>query len=437
MPKSVFRPCTSDYTPDSKALNDLFCVTAGKTVVFSDTGLTCPAWSTFVSGGAAVLDVDAAFLAFTGCACPDGQYWGYTAAAADAALLREAAIMVANAALGANESALQTRRCLPCPEGLKCNTLAHPVAQHALVGSSYPLFDGAVGAYRERPRWALPYASRIVSCLHPEVCNREPADVISTWAAVAQATAAGVLSDPALANFQCRQGHDPASLGCSRCLAGYYANGFLCERCTASLTVLVPLLGVIATVATLGYLLHRAQSQRQLRRLIAASPRSTAERDSVTALEQQFAGRSVATVIWFLQVSAALEVSAQFNEAATSATNANAGDTESSWRRLSWLDQVLSFTPWAFECPLGVWWSFVTSSVFLLSLPWLTVALALSALVLPRMRQHAETLTTVAFMMLDFLYLPVGRRCIEWFNRDTSFSPGRVCGRCVFHQCSS
>jgi hypothetical protein len=152
------------------------CRLPSKKVSFVDNNLTCPLWSSFASGGAASLTFDAAALAFWGCACPEGQFWGLTGADAPAAWEAERAGMTSDATLGQNESMLlQGRACTPCPSALACSRLAAVDAPHELVGSRYPVYSKAFVAAAARQgfpltaRNALVLADAFVDCLHPQV----------------------------------------------------------------------------------------------------------------------------------------------------------------------------------------------------------------------------------------------------------------------------
>jgi hypothetical protein len=91
--RSVFLPCNesaspgdTDYIPLSgntlgtgaliklRNLTGTYCIRTDHGVKFINNNLTCPAWSSVATGGVASLNVDPAFLAFWGCACPAGQF---------------------------------------------------------------------------------------------------------------------------------------------------------------------------------------------------------------------------------------------------------------------------------------------------------------------------------------------------------------------------
>ncbi len=141
VPLFSFSACDATVTTGSRdygaALNCTFCQQPGSRVVFSDTRLICPAWSTFPSRGLARLDVDAAFLGFWGCACPTDFFWGCVRAAD---LAKEFALRRSDMSLGELESLLQARTCLPCPPGLgmDCSPLAVVDAPHVVTRSVYP-----------------------------------------------------------------------------------------------------------------------------------------------------------------------------------------------------------------------------------------------------------------------------------------------------------
>ncbi len=408
-------------------LASVFCITAGSRILFDASSLTCPAWSTVATFGQATLDVDAAFLGFWGCTCPLDTYWGYPLAEAGAALAAERAVMTADAWLGANETALSARTCLPCPAGVACSQLAVVDALHELVGSVYPLLSlsraAAAGPTAAPRRSMLVYAAQLLPCLHPAVCNAPPAVPTdpSHWSNWISLINAGGLSDPAIADFRCREGHDPASLMCSRCLRGFWSDGFLCRPCLAAYAVLVPL-GIFVTAAVaVAYVVFRA-------RRAAAVPGSSATSSTE--------GNVAAIAFWFLQVSAALQTSSQINSA-RSGHRASADDAASS-SSLSWLDQLVSFRPWALECVSDNTWDFGLSTLCLLLLPWVCVA-ACTVMFAARPGMREQTVFAVP-VLLDLvmlssslhppaaaltsrvvnapqLYLPVAQRCIEWFNR--------------------
>jgi hypothetical protein len=421
------------------SLTSLYCRSPTSEVAFVDSALVCPSWSTFASGGRVALNVDAAFLGFWGCVCPPDQFWGYAANGASAAMDAEASSIAAgHGSLGALEAALQPRRCLPCPRGMECSRIAVREAPHRLRGSIYPRLPSgfpraADGVSAGVPRALFPYTV-LLPCLHPTVCNHEPdaldlAAAGSDWAAWASLAAANVTSTPGFAQFLCRPGHDVDSPQCSACVADYWSNGFICERCGTAYAVLVPLalLGGLAALAL--HVRHRVRVVEQWRRTVAAS----AERRSMET-------HSVAVVLSFLQVSATLQISAQIN-AAQSAVSGNGASRNGAGEVASgpgsgWLDELLSFRPWAAECVLGVGWNFTTSSGLLLALPWLVAIVAL--IVGQRLSGSASAAVqartaAAACVLLDMLYLPVVTRSIVWFNVAHVQPVGQVSGHHVAH----
>lgn len=433
-------PSPSPVLPSAASddLSSVFCQVPARRVAFVDSGLVCPSWSTLATQGQAVLSGDAAFLGFWGCVCPLGLYWGYSGLQrASAGLLQEAAAMTADAWLGRNESALMGRMCVPCPPNVQCSPLAVVDAPHVLTGSRYPLHS-LVDA-----RLALdPLAQRnlvyveSVPCLHPAVCNRNGVAADMDWAQwvalMKRRTAAGADNTSSSASFsvgssssgsqaslqltfQCREGHDPSSLKCSRCLPGYWLDGFLCHRCAASYSVLAPLSAFVAVCALIAYLVYSARYRPRRVRPVSLSVSSNVTATSTTSTELSVVRRShsVSLVLWFLQVSATLQASSQINAAASSTATADSAEPGSG---LSWLDNLLSFRPWASECVVGTGWDFRSSSALLLALPWAVLAVGL---VLGRLRRLAvDDVAFGACILLDMLYIPVTQRSMELFNTD-------------------
>jgi hypothetical protein len=387
-------------------LSELYCQKPGQRVLFSESRLECPAWSTTATAGQLQLTVDAAFLLFWGCRCPPGQFWGYGGADDDilAAIASEHAAMDSAAPQGANETALMARACFPCPEGVTCSALAAVDAPHQLVASRFPLFSPALLASAgyapdRRPRRLLVYAPS-VHCLHPTVCNYVPDGNVlgaatdwSVWPALMQS---GLARDPRFADFQCRPGHDARSLMCSTCEAGFWLDGFLCRPCVAGAAVLSPLAVVAGLAALTAHILAHA------RRLTAAELRAP---ESLAA--QRVDEQTTTLVLWFFQASATLRASAQINAAQRGEGGHNTPLSDA-------IDDILSFRPWAAECVLGTAWSISRGTVTLLLLPWAVAAAALVlARAVPRRRGLVEL---AAVMVLDILFTPVVQRAVEVFN---------------------
>ncbi len=336
--------------------------------------------------------------------------------------------MTGQSGLGANESALLGRRCLPCPANLRCNPLATVDAPHEIVGSRFPLLPAAFGT--ALPRRALVSAIGFSPCLHPAVCNTPLEVAVSDWPQWSSLVANGSSSSPAVSEFLCRAGHDPSSFMCSRCLPDFYLNGFLwfvalarllvcvesltrtcafahSEPCQRGFTALVPV-AVVGAILLLGAFIYK-RIQRQCAQ-------------SGVATDEASIDESVSLVLWFLQVSSTLQVSSQINMArggvAEAATPVG----------ITWLDTLFSFRPWATECSLGTVYDFTSATVGLLVLPWLVVIAA--AVLVAAVPRRAYEWKSGAAMLLDLMYLPVGQRSIEWFNRDTSSASqlGRVRG---------
>ncbi len=353
----------------SAGLNSTLCQLPNK-VVFAGTNLTCPSWSTAQSGGAARLDVDAAFLSFWGCVCPPGHFWGR-------ASLEEldGENLSPDLSMGQRERALELRSCRPCPSDLplSCSPLAPTNPPHVVNMSVYPFQPGGGAPLRSR----LPYLSRgeLVACLHPAVCGGPSAlvDVWDNW------TPSGPFNDeaPELGDaFMCREGHDPLSPLCATCVPGYWLDGFLCQRCFRGAEALV-VLGLLLGLVLLAYVVwrhHRA---------------AVGTHDNYASI-----------ALWYFQVSQALQLSAQIN----AAQRGDAHSADSSG--LSALLPVLSFRPWALEC-LARAWDYRASSVLLLALPWAVAALGLA---LPSWRR-------ASIFALDLLFLPVAQRAVQWFNQ--------------------
>jgi hypothetical protein len=380
----LFSDCRAPATgmPDTQAaaavaLNSTLCTLGDMKVAFTDSGLTCPSWSTFPSAGRARLDVDAAFLAFWGCVCPPDHYWGY---ASEAALASEEARFAAAWFIGEQEATLQARACLPCPPGLpvRCSPLAVVDAPHVVTQSAYPLpqRDG------RQPRSRLPYLTprSLLPCLHPAVCG-STRGFVDDWATWAPLAANGTAATAAFADFQCREGHDAAAPLCSGCLRGYWLDGFLCRRCVAGAEALV----VLGSLAALGLLVFAVR--RQLR-MQADGVRTTASFGSI--------------ILWFFQVSHTLQVSQQINAAQRgSSLSQDAGG-------LAALLPVLSFRPWALQC-LIPGWNLTTASVLLFATAWVLAGATVT------LRKSSWRRAVV--LVMDMMYLPVSQRAILWLNQ--------------------
>jgi hypothetical protein len=379
------RPASSspgDGDDTLHALNGTFCQQPSSRVVFSDTRLTCPSWSTFPSRGAARLDVDAAFLGFWGGACPPDFYWGYADAggvAEESARLRERP--EAELSLGQIERVLQARTCLPCPADLpvRCSALAVINAPHVVTRSVYPF-----APQRSLNRSALPYLGRdqLHACLHPAVCGGDSIFIGDNWTQWSALAATGLAFSAPFTQFQCRAGHDASTPLCAGCMARYWLDGFLCRRCFAGAEALV-VLGALAGLAALCYVVWRHQ-------------RSTA---------RVAADHFLAIILWFFQVAHALQISQQINAAQRlSAGAAGAGAGDAGPGLVSFLP-VLSFRPWALECLLPGW-SFRASSAALFVLAW---AVGAAGVAVPAWRRSCV-------LLLDLMYLPVAQRAVQWFN---------------------
>ncbi len=429
-----FRPCGAAppdqrVSPASPAfLAEVFCRRSEGNVQNASSLLTCPAFSTLRSGGQARFAADSAFLGFAGCACPTGQFWGYAAPdpAALRALLQAEEALNANWWLGRHEVVLSSRTCLPCPVAAACSPLALQNATHRLQGSRYPWAPAALRdlALPVRSRALLVYAASL-PCLHPEVCNREPVDFAGweDWGAWAAAAQSGATAQPEAAEYQCREGHDPAARQCARCLDGHWADGFLCRRCGPGFAVLVPVLGVAALVAAACFVLYKVKKAQELDRELAAAAASTAAAAPAV-------NNSGSLVFWFLQVSATLRVSAQINAAQRGDAWAERQSFDGASGGLSWLELWVTLRPWAAECFWGPSWTFAASSAGLFALPWAVVVL-LAALRQARRRgwlaasaEQAARWTPCALVALDMLYLPVSARVFAWFNVQCFSYPG-------------
>lgn len=380
----------------SAALNSTFCRQPSR-VVFGNaaTSLDCPAWSTYQTGGKVVLDVDAAWLRFWGCYCPPGTYWGYPASRLDLARA-EAYNFSVLASLGEQERVLSARNCEPCPSGLDCNQLTVPQPPHQAVGSVYPYFAEGEPC---RKRALLPYAAALLPCLHPAVCNQPSPDVaallslfsgrVGSWESWPEGQKTGVAKvGAAFSEVQCREGHDPASALCGSCVEGYWADGFLCQPCVAGAAVLVSLAAVAAVVGLALYLKHRV---------------------TVHVQSSRFLGQTTTIVLWYFQMSGALQLSAQLNRGRSSQAQPDSSSVQVP-AVLDWLQPLLSFRFWAAECLVGSAWNFKLSSAVLLSLPFILPPMLVFRSDVPR---------TAAVLLSDLMFLPVTQRALQWFNHET------------------
>jgi hypothetical protein len=367
-------------------------------LVFSDSKLICPSWSTFPSGGTAQLDVDASFLSFWGCYCPPDHYWGYARQNLSAQQKETTDLgPVSQLSFRNRESILQMRACFPCPTDvpIKCSPLAVIDPPHVVTRSVYP-FAGRIrmpvaasgGSSSETvnaagfPRAWLPYLSprELVPCLHPDVCGGKSKLVENNWTEWIELEVSRS-SDEEFSKFQCRDGHEPNSPLCASCQRGWWLDGFLYRPCFAGAHVLV----VFALVVAVGLLILLVWRQhRQLSRRTSA----------VHASENP-----ILLAVWYFQVAHVLQVSLQIN-----AAHRDDGSSGSSF--LSSYFEFFSLRPWALECAFDSW-TYKTSSVVLFSLPWVSLALLVF---------QQQNLCAV---LLDLLFLPVSQRAISWFNTRT------------------
>ncbi len=323
-----FSHCDESVADSDAFFNGTYCTRKDRFAGFGN-GLSCPSWSSYATGGLAALDVDASWLGYWGCRCPEGAFWGYADSASELPLVAiedERALMREYATFGANMSVLARRTCVPCPPHVVCNPLALMAAPHQLLGSRYPLPLPLRGGDEEpRARRHFVYAT-LLPCLHPAVCNRAPEVSAATWAEWVALNAGGVTGGPSFAEYLCRDGHDPASLMCSRCVSGYWLDGFLCERCLPGYAGLVAV-GLVGCVALLVvYVAQRALvSVASVDAPIAAALRGSFEegddgsgggdsanqRAGPARAPKSTPAQTVATTLWYFQVSAALSISAQ------------------------------------------------------------------------------------------------------------------------------
>ncbi len=301
--------------------NSTFCTQSQRFAGFADR-LSCPAWSSTATRGVAALEADPSFLGFWGCECPSGFFWGYDGPPQErlTGIRQELALEASGASFGRLFAARRQRKCVPCPPFVVCNSLTVAEAPHQLQGSRYPLPVDL--PWPPRVRQGFVYAT-LLSCLHPSVCNRAPALTAASWPEWSQLRADGVTAQSTFNEFLCREGHDAASLMCSRCEEGYWQNGFLCERCLEGFGALV-VVGLLICSALLAlYIANRAllgiSSHETLatayREQVAVGGRGDslhrAQGQRAWAAPPAGAAQIVATTLWYFQVSAALSVSSQ------------------------------------------------------------------------------------------------------------------------------
>jgi hypothetical protein len=126
-----------------------------------------------------------------------------------------------------------------------------PKPLHQVTGSIYPT---AVA----RQRSLLVYTP-FLTCLNPAMCNVAPRDSPpTTWSSWLQYVREGRADLPENALFQCRTGHDPASLQCSQCLPGFFVNGFLCDACPATASYVGPLIVCVAALVYLAIVMRQS-----------------------------------------------------------------------------------------------------------------------------------------------------------------------------------
>jgi hypothetical protein len=330
---------------------------------------------------------------------------------------------------GAKLDARRKRICVPCPHAVVCNPLTVRHAPHQLQGSVYPLLPSSLGLdFPPLARSGFVYAT-LLACLHPTVCNRQPAQSPQTWTDLVRLRIDGVTEQPEFSEFLCREGHDSSSLMCSRCLDGYWLDGFQCEPCLEGYDALV-VLGLMACIMLLTiYVGNRAWISRD-DVLVEAFLDSTRAQRGRWIKPRSGAAQTVASTLWYFQVSAAISVSSQVRvlracswrcnltrHACWPAPQINAahnGNAEQPSEGFSKFSQLLTFRPWAMECLVGPAWTYTLSSALMLVAPWAATAVAMVVIrLLPRWRVQ---FASAAFVLLDLLYLPVSQRAIEWFN---------------------
>jgi hypothetical protein len=147
LPRTVMQTCDVPPANGARGLGAKLCRVPGKRATFSRNLLSCPAWSSYASGGAAALGLDAAGLLYWGCECPAGSLFWFPASGSDPdsnavvdAWEAERRELLPSNTLSANESVMSARRvCVECPSRLNCSPLAALDAPHELIGSRYPL----------------------------------------------------------------------------------------------------------------------------------------------------------------------------------------------------------------------------------------------------------------------------------------------------------
>jgi hypothetical protein len=226
-----------------------------------------------------------------------------------------------------------------------------------------------------------------------------------------------------------RSGHDSSQLMCAKCLRDYWLDGFLCEPCRGYYAWLGPLLTAMAVIPLV--LLVRSRvigHERFAAQEAAVSPASGPKeptqsghpwdelpnvgggggggggsdvdgvaRVAIAPRSSNEGAQSTSILVSFLQVGATLTLSTQFNSA-SSGESQDAGSTGSA---LTWMDQIISFRPWAPECAVGSW-DYQTSTILLLFLPWLVVGVtATVALVGRRTQRLRRRSLTCCVLLLD------------------------------------
>jgi hypothetical protein len=199
---------------------------------------------------------------------------------------------------------LAGRRCYPCPDAaILCSPLAVLSPPHTLVGSLFPQ------PYQTR---GLLVYSTLLRCLNPSACNAPPEVPLAGDNWTAWLTQGASLPERSEHVFQCRTGHDPASFKCSRCLSGFYLNGFLCESCPRvswlfSLAVMpVLLLGYLVFIVKQASLISAPFASASSR---PSSPSESTDENPMSGREQQTAPEHISShylslALFFLQVCA-------------------------------------------------------------------------------------------------------------------------------------
>jgi hypothetical protein len=319
---------------------------------------------------------------------------------------REDQRMGPESSAGSNETVLRDRACWPCPPDVVCSSLTVAAAPHLLAPSKsiYPV------PYLQRA--LLPYG-RTVACLHPLVCNAPPeVPVPQTWDEMAAYVIAGHDQELGNTQYRCRDLHDVQSFKCSGCQEGAWKEGFLCRKCVASASVLLPLAVALGVVLLGVFLWVRFPAEA------GPAPFSAGDDGGATSAQSL---HSVTLLFSFLQISDVIHLSDQIN-----AARSGRGQTAAQSAMLDWsnvLAQFLAFTPSGAECLLGSAWNDTSSTVVVLMLPWLVVAAALVAYAL-RHRARLPWSAAALVYTLDLLYMPVTQRVVTWFNVDSSELPG-------------